>query len=102
MSHVPCLVRLGEKTSASCLSHASCPVRLGEKTSASCLSHAPCPVCLGEKKKLTAEFREDIPRKDVCYVDERALFRVRVYRVDFTELTCARLMWFGIRVVGTA
>ena len=70
------------------------------KTSASCLSHAPCPVRLGEKKKLTAEFREDIPRKDVCYVDERALFRVRVYRVDFTEPTCARLMWFGICVVG--
>ena len=37
------------------------------------MSHAPCPVRLGEKKKLTAEIREDIPRKDVCYVDERAL-----------------------------
>ena len=75
------------------------PFVFGE-TSASCLSHAPCPVRLGEKKKLTVEFREDIPRKDVCYVDERALFRVRVYRVDFTEPTCARLMWFGICVVG--
>ena len=55
---------------------------------------------LGKKKKLTAEFREGLSRKDVCYVDERVLFRVRVYRVDFTEPTCARLMWFGICVVG--
>ena len=87
------------ETFASCLSHAPGPVRFGE-TSASCLSHAPCPVRVGEKKKPMAEFCEDIPRKDVYYVDERALFRVRVYRVDFTEPTCARLMWFGICVVG--
>ena len=73
------------------------------KTSASCLSHAPRPVCLGLRKRFKPfEFREDIPRKDVCYVDERVLFRVRVYRVDFTEPTCARLTWFGICVAGTA
>ena len=49
------------------------------------MSHAPRPVRLGVKKKLTAEFREGIPRKDVCYVYERVLFRVRVYLDDFTE-----------------
>ena len=56
----------------------------------------------GEKRNKTFEFREDISRKDVCYIDGRVLFRVRVYRVDFTESPCARLMWFGICVVGTA
>ena len=89
-----------------------------KKLSASCLSHAPRPVCVCSDAKMSASpspFQEDCvcvlfepcsssrlfgcknvcnyySRKDVCYVDECVSWRARVYRVDFTIPTCARLM----------
>ena len=50
------------------------------------------PSVLEVKLSVILGFCEYFPRKDVFYVNERVLFRARVYRVDFTEPTCARLM----------